>query len=31
MIALVSAIVFATVGILTTVRKSVFLRGQNMN
>ena len=31
MIALVSAIVFATVGTLTTVRKSVFLRAENMN
>ena len=31
MIALVSAIVFATVGTVTTVRKSVFLRAENMN
>jgi len=31
MIALVSAIVFAMVGTFTTVRKSVFLRSENMN
>ncbi len=31
MIALVSAVLFAAVGTVTTVRKSVFLRAQNMN
>ena len=31
MIALVSAIVFATIGTVTTVRKSVFLRAEKMN
>ncbi|NBR90783.1 MAG: hypothetical protein EBS68_12890 [Rhodobacteraceae bacterium] len=31
MIALVSAILFASVGTVTTIRKSVFLRAENMN